>query len=355
MEWIERCTRGASFYKLDARVSSNDSAAITFGSHLHSAMEMHYRLQEYNLSTDEIKTRIADMLSEAFMNEPIDEGDFRQVNWAIQIYEKYVEKFEFEDMDLLRYDVPRKCGNCKGTKVKVHLTPVEELIGDDTNSGVELHKCPWCNGTGLTSIMTEVPFVVPLFDAKSQNGELRFPVLYHGFIDLPVSINGLIHTLDFKSTSVLGDVFWADKKMSAQQKGYCFGLHETTKLPVHGYIVRAIRVNPPPQYVTNGTANKKGEFKKISDWWQECFAEEKYHLGEGEIQEWKNNAIALVEEFLWHYSKGYFPKRTISCTNKFGKCQYYDVCSTFPVEDRNLILMSGLFKDKTSPTPNITS
>jgi hypothetical protein len=352
LETIQKCPTESNYYKLLARTSAAPAPAPTFGSHLHSALEMYYRLQEFNLSSDEILSRVSDLMTEEFQREPIDESDFRNLNWCMEIFQKYTKKFEFEEVQLMKYDVPTKCKYC----IQGQL-----LTADGVNAVAT--PCPWCNATGFSNIMCEVPFVFKLFDYDltsssssdwaDQVGGLILPVYMHGFIDLPVTLQGQLFSLDFKSTSLLGNGFWDEKKVSAQQKGYVKGAIETTGLDFKGYIVRAIRVNAPPKYVTDGTANKKGEFKKISDWWDECFPEERFFVTECELEEWKLDAISHVKEFFYHYSNNYFPHRRTACSGKFGRCQYWDVCTTFPPEDRSLVLDSGLYKNKENKTPNI--
>ena len=152
--------------------------------------------------------------------------------------------------------------------------------------------------------------------------------------------------MDFKSTSQLGPSYWDDKKAIAQPKGYAWALEQLLGVKVHGYLIRAIRTIPPPKYVTDGTASKKGEFKKISDWWDESLSEQSYELGDGELTEWKENAIAQVKQFFYHHSQGIYPQNKSMCIAKYGKCQYFEVCSTFPSTDRILLLNSTQFKTK---------
>jgi len=348
------CPRYSEYYKLDARVSNGEGAGLRFGTHLHSAMSLSYRLREYELSREEIDSRVSTLLQEVFAMEPNDEGDWRNLNWAMEIYQQHSRKFEFESFELMKYKEPKQCKNCKGEG----LEPI---------AGVA--DCLWCNGTGKTSIMSEVPFVVKLFDYEVKNNEWKYPITgdnpeldcenllpiyYHGFIDLLVSQNNLLFVFDWKSTSKLGQSYWDDKKAIAQPKGYSWAMEQLLGVKTHGYIIRALRTLEPPQYVTNGTANKKGEFKKISDWWDESLVEQRFDLGDGELDEWRNNAIEQVEQFLWHYSRGYFPQNKSQCSGKYGKCQYFEVCHTFPTRDREILLNSEQFKNKQTNIKLIT-
>ena len=66
------------------------------------------------------------------------------------------------------------------------------------------------------------------------------------------------------------------------------------------------------------------------------------------MEEWKNNVIDLIEEFLWHYKRNYMPMKTSWCSS-YGRCQYYDVCQLNSA-DRGILLASGQFtENKWSP------
>jgi hypothetical protein len=139
----------------------------------------------------------------------------------------------------------------------------------------------------------------------------------------------------------MGESFFEEKKMSAQQMNYCVGLEKTLGRPVNGYQVVGIRTKEPPMYMQD-----KGKAAMKAKWWSESIAEQTYYKHDEQPEEWRRNTIALVETFLWHYQRGYFPKQTQWCVEKYGKCQYFDVCSSFPASNRQNVLYSGLYKQK---------
>lgn len=338
------CPRAAEYYKLNGRVADRGTSAMTFGQHIHSALSIYYRLQEYNLDHDTIMSRVSTLLEMEFSAAPVDPDDWRNLNWAMETFQQLVRKYREEDFEVVRYKEARKCKKCNGYGYLLNGT-----IGFFEHSGFEETSrtpCLWCNGTGLTTIMSEIPFAVKLFDYIDFEYQRKIPIYYHGFIDLLISRRGLLYVMDFKSTSQLGPSYWDDKKAIAQPKGYAWALEQLLGVKVHGYLIRAIRTIPPPKYVTDGTASKKGEFKKISDWWDESLSEQSYELGEGELSEWKENAIAQVKQFFYHHSQGIYPQNKSMCIAKYGKCQYFEVCSTFPSTDRILLLNSTQFKTK---------
>ena len=328
LERLSTCPRSAEYYKLHARVASSANAALNTGKLVHKCLEMHYRLQEFNLDQQEISNRVGRLLEREFAATPNPDDDHRNLSWIAELYQRYVQRHEFETIKLMQYKEPMPCKYCS-------------IIEQDEQK----KDCDWCCNTRKLSLMVEVPFATHLYDYGS------IPVFFHGYIDLPCNIGNQLALLDFKTTSMLGQGFFDDKKMSAQQKGYCFGFRETTGMAPLGYIVRAIRTLQPPLWVLNGGESKRGERKNARTWWEESFQEERYILGEGELDEWKQNVIALCDEFFWHYERSYFPRKTVWCVGKYGRCQYFDVCSIFPVADRQIILSSGLYTDKEQRDP----
>ncbi len=342
------CPRSSEYYKLNARVADRGTSAMTFGQHLHSALSLYYRLQEYNLDHDVVMGRVSTLLETEFSLHPTDPDDWRNLNWAMETFQQLVQKYRDEEFQVVRYKEARKCSKCEG-KGSINISEQNIMV-----CGM---PCLWCNGTGLTTIMSEIPFAVKLFDyspntddeivvMQSKTGLYSIPIYYHGFIDLLISRNGLLYVMDFKSTSQLGPSYWDDKKAIAQPKGYSWALEQLLGVRVHGYLIRAIRTIPPPKYVAEGRANTKGEFKKIADWWDESLSQQSFELGPGELDEWKENAISQVKQFFYHYQQGVFPQNKSICSGKYGKCQYFEVCSTFPTSDRNQLLNSTMFKTK---------
>lgn len=342
LDTFNACPRAGQYYKIDGKVAASSEAALIFGSHLHTALELHYRQQEFGSSQEVISQKVMAVLTDEFAKRPTPEEDFRNLNWALELYQRYAKKFSQENWQLMKYKEAVECEHCSGN-------------GSPDLSQEHLQPCHWCNGTGKTSIMTEVPFAVKLFDyvnpdkrACAHNEVLNepLPVYYHGIIDLPIYLDGKPWIMDFKSGTRIDASFWNSQKRSGQYRGYAWALQQTLGIEVAGYLVRALRVLEPPKYVQEGKPKRGGgEYKNVADWWDESFPEEKEYLNQDDIAEWKHDTIANIEEFLWHYSRGYFPQKRNACHAKY-KCSYFDICSTFPASDRGLILNSGLYKTK---------
>lgn len=335
--WIEStstCNRQTQYKNLNKRILVGERAALNFGSAIHLGLEYRYVKYQNKAVDEQYYNDVSSMLTEFFSQHPTPLDDWRTLNWAMTMLRKYNERYPGEEFSLLQYNEPQKCAYCggKGTTVK-DVVPI---------------VCLWCNKTGLRTVMVELPFALPLFVWKSQSGIVEIPIIYTGKIDLPISVDNQTFILDHKTTGMLGTSFFDGKRMSSQQRGYCWAFETLTKQKISGYIVNAIRTKEPPQWVKEGKSEGGKKKQSPEQWWQESLQRERYILKPGDLDEWKQNTISLIEEFLWHYSRGYIPMRTgneHACVN-YGKCQYFDVCR-LAIEDRDSWLNSGAYTENT--------
>lgn len=342
MEGLQACLRLVEYRQLHGRISSGESPALSFGTAIHTALE--YRYVKYgNQPVDEsYYSDVAEMLTEHFTEHETPDGDWRTLNWAMDIIRKYNEKYQREQFNLLKYDHPFPCPICVDKP--------------------ENNNCKWCSGSKLRTMMVEMSFALPLFVytfsedqhsmllARDYNGPFTIPIVYTGKIDLPVMMDGDVYITDHKSSGMLGQQFWDRQRMSAQQRGYCWAFQELTGKTVKGFQVNGIRTKEPPQYVTSDAPSGNKKYSKTS-WWDESLARQRFYLKDTDLVEWKRNTIAMVEEFFFHYANGYLPKRTESCV-RFGKCPFYDICILEP-EDRGAYLYSGEYtKNYWTPLKN---
>lgn len=338
MEGLTTCPRALEYKQLHRRIPVAESTALNFGSAIHLALEFRYRNYQNEPVDVFFQDRIAPILTSFFEQHPTPLDDWRNLNWAFEVMNQYNRHYEREDFSLLKYGEPRTCPQCEGK------------------------GCEWCNQTGKNEYMVELSFALPLckvsgipfYVSTTELKVIDIPVYYTGKIDLPVVIDNQIFIQDHKTASMLGPSFFQRMKMSAQQKGYCWAFEQLTGQKVAGYVVNAIRVKEPPQYVTNNQVSARtGKKQSPDEWWKESLQREKYYIKPGELDEWKQNTISILEEFFWNYSRGYMPMKTQWCT-VFGQCPYFDVC-TMEKQDRAVLLSSGLFADNNwSPLKNPT-
>jgi PD-(D/E)XK nuclease superfamily len=295
MEGLATCTRALQYKSLNQRISAAEKPSLNFGSAIHLAMEYRYKTYQNRPVDQDYYNNLAVILTDFFNLHQPQDGDWRNLNWCMEVIKKYNERFSSEEFLLLI----------------------------DRNTSLP---------------MVELPFIIPLYQHK------EIKVMYTGRIDLPISLDSQIFVMDHKTTSMMGSQFFDEMRRSAQQKGYAWAFSELTGQKVSGYIINGIRTKEVPQYVLKQKdfKAKDGKVCTSESWWQENFSRERYLLKSGDLEEWKNNTIDILEEFFFHYERGYMPQKTVWCVGKYGKCPYYDVCQLAP-EDRGVYLASGLF------------
>lgn len=343
MEGTSSCYRYLQYKCLNLRVPAAEKPSLNFGSGGHLAKELRYLRYGSGAVDDHYFEELTPILTEFYAKHPLPQDDWRDLNWAMKIERKYCERYLAEDFKMLAYENPVKCPMCNGAGTEIF------------DEGAPF-ACRWCNGSGKRDKMVEMTFALHLFTYEWGNDAYsallgrgiqlprQIPVVYTGRIDLAVMLDGGIWVMDHKHVGQLGDMFWNEQRMSAQQRGYVWAFKEVTQQPVRGYIVNAIRTKEPPKYVTEGKPYRSST-STPEKWWGESFARERFLCDQWKIDEWKRNTIDLIEEFFWHYQRGFMPQKTKWCS-MYGKCPYLDICTVMP-EDRGALLQSGAFADNT--------
>jgi len=293
LETLTTCPRAMQYSKLHKRTLAGTRASLNFGSAIHNALEYRYKTCKNTAPTDTQWQEQGKVIEDFFTKNPAVEDDYRTSSWAVDLVKKYNQIYSVEPFNVLV--------DAKG----------------DT--------------------LCELSFILDLFDHPLDRlGIGTVPVKYIGRIDLPVQWDGGIWILDHKTTSMLGAQYFEAATMSAQQLGYVWAFQELTKQKCQGFVINAIRVKQPPAKPKEG----------LDSWWRESFQRQRFHVQEEQLVEWKANTIALVKEFFYHYEQGMFPQKTAWCVGKYGKCQYFDVCS-LPQGNRETMLTSTIFQDNT--------
>lgn len=312
LEYATTCVRKTQYRYVMSKVSKGEKDALNFGSAIHRALEYRYSVVQNRQMTEADEQVVHNRILVPFFEEHIpSEDSHRNLNWAFELFKHYNKAYPVEPFKLMTWKEPKPCHHCNGT-------------GHDSNDG-----CIWCKGSGKQSIMSEITFI---HDIHTYNG---IPIKYIGRIDLPVIWNDVIIVNDHKTASMLGNFYFEGQKISPQFEGYCWAMQQTIKSPiVSGFCINALRTKEPPMKPKSGW----------DQWWSECFARHKEYLRPGQLDEWKENTIQLIEEWMWHYERGYFPMKKKACT-MYGKCPYYDVCY-LPKENRELVLNSTQFTEE---------
>ncbi len=291
-EWNECPEQWKNRFLLN-RTAAFSKPALNFGTGIHLALAMIERGKD--------KTTACVEMTQYFLANPQPPEDHRSEAHAVETIQRYVEHHK-----------------------------------DDHWSVLQTDKGPF----------VEFPFAFKLFDCIATPSSPLVPIFFCGKIDLAVEKPDRTRwVVDHKTTFQLGSMFSYEMKMSPQMRGYCWAFKKAFGALPMGYIVDAIRTSVPTQKCLDAGL-LSGDSKALDKWWLEQFYREPFYINQEEIDEWERNTIALIEEMLWHYSRGSLPQKRKWCVAKYGRCQYYDVCS-LPATQRPLMLQSNMFVDDT--------
>lgn len=286
------CPRKSQYSSLARRIWAGERPALNFGSAIHRALEYRYTTLRNEAPTVLDEQDIFDhALKPYFDANPQPEDDHRTLEFAREVIGMYNQRYAHEPFSL--------------------------MVDKDGK------------------VMAEMSFAVPLFTYRMgkdlQGIDHNIPIIYTGRIDLPVLWDGQVFIGDFKTSGMLGPSKADEYKISPQFEGYCWAFEKLTGTKPGGFFIRGIR-----------TKSKPGSAKAGWDkWWDECFMSHKEYLRPGQLDEWYRNTVALVEEFFWHYQRGFMPQKKQACT-MYGKCPYYEICY-MPEASREQVLQSDMY------------
>jgi hypothetical protein len=321
LELLSTCPRQLQYSQLNRRISADTNYAQSFGTAGHLVWEHRYKTYGTRPPDEKLESEQLEILTDHFAQNPTPEDERRDLNFAIDLFVKRYNK---------RYIVE----------------PFQLLL----------------DGEGKP--MVELPFALPLFEAKHHGIYSPLQVYYSGRIDLPVRWNDLTILIDHKTSSILGPYYFKGEAVSPQYLGYCWSFEQLTGQKIDAFCINGIRTSEKPEYVLKWERSKKsllddfeeqqepsqttnGDKKKGDPklWWQDAHQRRTVYLKPGQLDEWQHNTITKVEELLWHYQRDYMPTKEKWCVGKYGECQYYEVCHGLPTEQKMMVLNSGAFKD----------
>lgn len=166
-------------------------------------------------------------------------------------------------------------------------------------------------------ILTETPFTI----------ETPEGFRYGGKIDLVVVWRGGVWVVDHKTTTRGGPTYWNQFPNSPQMVGYVWAANQLTGHDIRGVIINRILVhkNPKPPEI--------------------MFVRRPFFYNSDKINEWYEMRVAAYHEMARCFENDHWRPRWDSCITKYGKCQYYDVCTVSDPEDRQEHLEAGYVVD----------
>lgn len=275
VEILTQCPRKALHSIMERRRSSRSQPALRFGGHIHSALAYRHRCEALGLKWSEAtQMRILDR---RFMATPCEDEEWRNLGIAQKVISKYNLTYAFDPINI----------------VKIKGRP-----------------------------LVEMPFAVLA-------GEIEgWQVFYSGRIDLAHRTDGII-VRDHKTTSMLGDSYWRDAAVSAQQRGYLWALRAILGEEPLGYEINVIATRAPTK---TGTAIE--------------FVRRTFYT-RGQLDEWHSEFLSKASYFLWLLRRGEWPKHeAMHCVHKYGTCEFYQVCE-LPAAQRAAMLASSEYTTNT--------
>jgi hypothetical protein len=157
----------------------------------------------------------------------------------------------------------------------------------------------------------------------------KLHIVWTGVIDLVTEQNGRLAIMDHKTSSIVGPSYYEQFQLSQQFIGYTRVASKLLDQRVDGALLNVIIGRKPTP------SGKSLEF-----------ARQYYHYADHKLAEWQDDVLTLIADFVDRLKLGYFPKKTLWCTGKFGQCPYLSVCQLEPAL-RPELLFSDAFTNNT--------
>lgn len=307
LEKIVRCPTAAYYYLIRAREPHAKNAALTFGGAEHVGVEYHFKgrsVEEQNAG-----------IQQYFMDNPAPPDEYRTLPMALQVMEHYREQ------------------------LRVRVDYKEERVLSDAD-GYIIER-PFEIPLGVLVFNQEVQ--LPRWDRPRYVSNIH--VAWSGRIDRVSHLAGANRVIDVKTTSMGGDQFIQGFQLSPQTIGYVWAAQQMwPELTLRGFALDAIYLKKPSKSNAMIGLMEKG-IRGGEPALQ--FFRAYFDYGQERIDQWADNTLAIIEDFVHCLKRNFFPLYTNHCFNKFGRCPYFDVDTIDNPDVRIKMLESDAFKDVT--------
>jgi len=334
IESLLGCNRSAQYKLIHSRQGGSRSA-LTFGAAIHAGLEVWYRNKDkvgqsipipaeqetYEVLTREaLLTRCYSAIESTFTESPPSLfPDYRTSDYAVQSFHSYINHYKDEVLTPYVHE----------GKPLVEFSFAYPL--GKTELPTSVFKS-W--GYGTLTNDSEIEASLPESDAA-----VPVRIEWTGIIDMLAEVNGSLYVVDHKTTSIISQDFFDGFEIAMQPTGYFSAMKAAfPDLPIKGFLANVLACRKPVAAVTK--SGKPTTSKPF-----EAFRRQ-YHYSDWHVQEFKQDALALVEELFANVTNQFFPKKTQWCVGKYGKCPYFDVCS-LPPESRLSMLQSDNYINNT--------
>ena len=189
LESFTHCPRKGQYTILQKRIPTTDKAALTFGKHIHTALEYRYRFFGTGQLTHLQQKKLLSIFEELYSITPVPEDDHRQCSFAQLVMDTYLRTHPSEKFSII--DIGGK--------------PVIEQ-----------------------SFACEIGTI---------NG---IKIIWTGRMDLGIELDKRLVVLDHKTTSMGGEGYFSEFYTSNALKGYAFALGQISGRPCNTAIINAL-------------------------------------------------------------------------------------------------------------------
>lgn len=344
IESLLSCNRSAE-YKLVHSRQSGSRAALTFGAAIHAGLEVWYRnkhkintivhdaitltaghregLHNFTLTSEALLSRCYSAIESTFAESPPTHfsPDYRTSDYAIQSFHSYITHYKDEiltpfthqDKPLVEFSFSFPLGQSSLPTTIFEAWGFGTLTNDESK---ERARNPATN-----------VFSVPV------------TIEWSGIVDMLAEVNGSLYVVDHKTTSILSQDFFDGFEIAMQPVGYFSAVRAAfPDLPIKGFLANVLACRKPVAAVTkSGRPTTSKPFEALR---------RQYNYSDWYVEEFKRDALALIEELFANLTNNFFPRKTTWCVGKYGKCPFFDVCA-LPPEQRMSMLMSDNYTNNT--------
>lgn len=340
---IKRCHMAARNYLVLGREPHARNAALVFGGALHEGLELFHKSEHF---IQQHKGKITDGNSDTGIDEAL-------AAWGPDKQTAVVTKF-FQDNPTPPDDY-RTVANALNVlaayrqRCNPMLYPFYEweILADSEGPIIErAFELPF----GVIEVNAVITF--PAIPDKGIDETPMFVKRIHlawsGRIDLITRYGGVTRITDHKTSSIDGDQFIQAFILSSQTIGYTWAAQELwPELGVSGFCLNCLRFKKP-------ALSHKGPLTSPGPRGGDAplaFFRSYFDYSPERIALWRESTLAMISDFVHSLVRGVFPLNDHACFDKFGRCDYHDVCTEDRADRREALLLGDSFKPVTwNPT-----
>ncbi len=298
LESFTTCPRQAQYAIARRLRATGDRVPLRFGGNMHKVLEARYRTVIPYAQSPDVEQAMVSIARDEFIKWSPPEDDYRNYDRMVDLIKRYGEQYGFEPFEIVTFPDGR---------------PFIEIPFAVPLGRIVLNGPIW-----VTDIAN------PTVPAKEVSLD-SLNIVWTGRIDMAFRINGRLYILDHKSSSMATNM--AEFEIAHQFYGYVWTTEQLLGEEVAGFMINRVVVRKPSR-----TGEPFG------------FDRKPVPVQRGLLNEWHNDCLHIVSDFVEMCRRDYLPKHTAWCVGKFGTCPFHLVCTLDTNEQREVMLASGNYE-----------